>query len=139
MKTGYGNTFNSGSESVDAGRLSAWVEIKERYPVGAFLAPDATGGNLANGKVKVGEKIPLGTPVTMTSVGATPSFAKTGAVTGFTEEDVYMGTDGCTLTIVTRGMLNVSLVENANTTIPTAVRTAMADRILFVGEYVKSE
>lgn len=109
MKTNYGNTFNHGNESAFAVSVEAlWPRTEEFYPCGAYVAVDTTN--------TVGKKIPAGTPVGLEKIGAAPTIgsAATNPV-GLTYEDAWVGTDGCTLTIVSRGTINESLMEGTVT------------------------
>ena len=93
MKEKYGNTFNSGREELgNAGRVSLWPMVDEYYPVGVFVPVDETN--------TVGKKIPAGTPISVDVVGGAPTLGGTAPI-GLTYEDAYVGTDGCTFTIVT--------------------------------------
>lgn len=102
MKTKYGNSFNHGTESVSVDALSVWAEVSEMYPTGAFVKVDGTN--------TVGTKIPAGTPIAVDKVGGTVTLNGTAPI-GCTYEDAYVGTDGCTVGIVTKGVLNESLTE----------------------------
>lgn len=125
MKSNYGNSFNTATASGDAKRLSAWVEVTQLYPVGAYLKPNEGG-------YAVGQHIPLGTPVKIDEVGGEVTFPTSGSdVTGLTLENSIMGTDGCTITIVTGGILNKSLLEKE---VPATIETALSGRILFTKE-----
>lgn len=123
MKTKYGNTFNSGREELGTlGRVALWPLVEEFHPVGAVVAVSST--------YPVGTKIPAGTPVQVDVVGGAPTLNGSAPV-GLTYEDAYVGTEGCTLTIVTRGQINESLSEATYTS---AQKTALKGRILFVKE-----
>lgn len=123
MKTKYGNTFNSGREELGTlGRVSLWLIVDEFYPVGAVVAVSETN--------PVGSKIPAGTPVQIDVIGGAPTLNGSAPV-GLTYEDAYVGTEGCTLTIVTRGQINESLSEETYTS---GQKTALKGRILFVKE-----
>lgn len=127
MKQNYGNSFSTNTADGNAKRLSAWVEVHEQYPVGAYL-------KVGDGSYNEGDVIPLGTPVKIDAVGGEVTFPKSGSdVTGLTYEDAIMGNAGCTITIVTRGMLNKSLLKEE---VPSSIETALASRILFVKENV---
>lgn len=119
----YGNSFGEKRYNpVGAERINLWDSIEERYPSGAYLAVSTTH--------KEGTVIPAGTPVTIASVGATPTL-NGSSPTGLLEEDVIMGSKGCTLTIVTRGRFCES---RSKATLTSAQKTALAGRILFVAE-----
>ena len=119
----FGNSFGEKRyDPVGAERINLWDSIEERYPSGAYLAVSSTN--------KEGAVIPAGTPVTIASVGATPTL-NGASPTGLLEEDVVMGSKGCTLTIVTRGRFCES---RSKATLTSAQKTALAGRILFVVE-----
>lgn len=123
MKQNYGNTFNSGREELGSlGRVSLWPIVDEFYPVGVVVAVSETH--------PVGTKIPAGTPIQVDVIGGAPTLNGTAPV-GLTYEDAYVGTEGCTLTIVTRGQINESLSEATYTS---TQKTALKGRILFVKE-----
>lgn len=123
MKQNYGNTFNSGSEDLGTlGRVSLWPLVDEFYPVGAVVAVSET--------YPVGTKIPAGTPVQVDVIGGAPTLNGSAPV-GLTYEDAYVGTNGCTLTIVSRGQINESLSEATYTA---TQKTALKGRILFIKE-----
>ena len=60
----------------------------------------------------VGKKIPLGTPVGLDKMNGTLTLgsAATNPI-GLTQEDVWVGTDGVSIDIVTHGTINESLIE----------------------------
>lgn len=123
MKTKYGNSFNESKEALDVlGRVSLFPMVEEWYPVGVFVAVDSTN--------TVGKKIPAGTPVTVDELGGAPTLGGAAPI-GLTYEDAYVGENGCTLTIVTRGQINESLSE---VTYSSAQKTALNGRILFIKE-----
>lgn len=123
MKQNYGNTFNSGREKIgEVGRLTLWITAEEFYPVGVTLLPSET--------YAAGAKIPAGTPISVDVLGGTPTLGGSAPV-GLSYEDAYMGTDGCSLTIVTRGQINESVSE---VTYTSAQKTALNGRILFIKE-----
>lgn len=123
MKEKYGNTFNSGREELgNAGRVSLWPMVDEFHPVGVYVPVDETN--------TVGKKIPAGTPISVDVIGGAPTLGGTTPI-GLTYEDAYVGTDGCTLTIVTRGQINESLSE---VTYTSTQKTALKGRILFIKE-----
>lgn len=110
MKTKYGNTFNSGAgDSPSVSVEAIWPRADKFYPCGAFVKVDSTN--------TVGKKIPAGTPVQIDKIGSAPLLgsAATNPI-GLTYEDAYVGTDGCSLTIVTSGDFNESLSEASITT-----------------------
>lgn len=123
MKENYGNTFNSGREELGTiGRVNLFPIVDEFYPVGCFVPVDETN--------TVGKKIPAGTPISVDVLGGTPTLGGTTPI-GLTYEDAYVGTDGCTLTIVTRGQIQESLSE---VTYTSTQKSALKGRILFIKE-----
>ena len=119
MKEKYGNSFGGSKESMKLGVSSPWIRVDEFYPGGAMLK---VGDNKesTSSKVKVGDKIPLGTPIYMAGLGSKAYFTSDTNVTGsevkavfagLTYEDAYVGEEGCSLTIVTRGTLHKENVE----------------------------
>lgn len=123
MKQNYGNTFNSGRKDLGSlGRVSLWPLVDEFFPVGVVVQVDET--------YTVGTKIPAGTPIQVDVIGGKPTLNGTAPI-GLTYEDAYVGTDGCTLTIVTRGQINESLSEATYTS---TQKTALKGRISFIKE-----
>lgn len=123
MKTKYGNTFNGGREEVGSvGRVNLFPLVDEFYPVGVFLPVSETNA--------VGTKIPAGTPISVDVLGGVPTLNGSAPV-GLTYEDAYVGANGCTLTIVTRGQIQESLSE---VTYTSTQKTALKGRILFIKE-----
>lgn len=123
MKTKYGNTFNEGHEELGSvGRVNLFPIVDEYYPVGVFLAASET--------YAVGTKIPAGTPISVDVLGGAPTLNGSAPI-GLTYEDAYVGTNGCTLTIVTRGQIQESLSEATYTS---TQKTALKGRILFIKE-----
>lgn len=123
MKENYGNTFNSGREELGTiGRVNLFPIVDEFYPVGCFVPADETN--------TVGKKIPAGTPISVDVLGGTPTLGGSTPI-GLTYEDAYVGTDGCTLTIVTRGQIQESLSE---VTYTSTQKSALKGRILFIKE-----
>ena len=119
MKEKYGNSFGSSSESMKLATFTPWIRVDEFYPGGAMV-------NVGDYKetqsqtIKVGEKIPLGTPIYMKGLGSKAYFTSDTNVTGkgavptfagLTYEDAYVGEKGCSLTIVTRGTIHKENVE----------------------------
>lgn len=123
MKQKYGNTFNSGRETLGSvGRVSLWPLVDEFYPVGVVVQVSEA--------YPVGTKIPAATPIQVDVIGGTPTLNGSAPI-GLTYEDAYVGTDGCTLTIVTRGQVNESLSEATYTS---TQKTALKGRISFIKE-----
>lgn len=105
MKTNYGNTFNSGAgDSISVSVEALWIRADVFAPLGGFVAKDNTK--------TLGKKIPAGTIVELGKPGDAPKFGTAAtAPTGLTYEDAYVGTDGCSITVVTNGTINESLSE----------------------------
>lgn len=106
MKTNYGNTFNQGktADAISVSVEALWPRADIFAPLGAFVAVDST--------YTVGTKIPAGTIVELGKPGEAPKIGSAAtAPTGLTYEDAYVGTDGCSLTVVTLGTINESLSE----------------------------
>lgn len=103
MKNKYGNTFNQGAgESLSVSVVALWPRVDAFLPNGVSIAVDDT--------YTEGTKIPAGTPVEVD--GTTVKIGSTATnPTGLTYEDAYVGNNGCTLTIVTNGLINESLSE----------------------------
>lgn len=122
MKENYGNSFNSSKVDTDFGRVPIWIMVDEYLPVGGYIAASET--------YPVGTKIPAGTPISVDKVGGTVTL-NGSAPQGLTYEDAYVGTNGCSLTIVSRGQLNESLSEATYTS---TQKTALKGRISFIVE-----
>lgn len=105
MKTNYGNTFNSGAgDSISVSVEALWIRADVFAPLGGFVAKDDTN--------TVGKKIPAGTIVELGKPGDAPKFGTAATnPTGLAYEDAYVGTDGCSITVVTNGTINESLSE----------------------------
>lgn len=117
----YGNSFNAESAGpVSVGRRSLWKSAREFYPGGAYLAVSET--------YPAGTTIPAGTPVSVDKPGGTPTF-NGDTPEGLTYEDIYVGTDGATVTICTRGEI---MVKRTDATITEAQKTALFGRITFI-------
>ena len=129
----YGNTFNAEKvDSVGVERISLWKSAREFFPSGAVLSSKdvADTTDLATGKVKVGDIIPAGTPISVTKPGGKPTFNGTTPL-GLTYEDVEMGNEGCTFTIVTMGEF---LESRTKATITDDQKTYLFGRISFIKE-----
>lgn len=105
MKTNYGNTFNSGAgDSISVSVEALWIRADVFALLGGFVAKDDTNTE--------GKKIPAGTIVELGKPGDAPKFGTAATTpTGLTYEDAYVGTDGCSITVVTNGTINESLSE----------------------------
>lgn len=119
----YGNTFNEEVVNpVGAERITVWKSVREFFPGGAHLAPSET--------YPAGTRIPALTPISVDKPGGTPTL--NGATPlGLTYEDAYVGTNGCTLTIVTMGE---ALVSRSEATITAEQETYLFGRISMIKE-----
>lgn len=122
MKTHDGNSFNHGSEDFSVGAVSLWARVDEIMSCGAFVPVDVTN--------TVGKLIPAGTAVSIDKIGGTTTMGG-DAPLGLTLDDRYVGADGCSLTVVTRGQINESL---STLTYTAKQKAALQGRILFVKE-----
>lgn len=121
MEKKYGNSFKVSKESIKLGVFTPWVRTEEFYPGGAYVKAGMKYYNGSSSKtLAVGDKIPLGSAVYMRGLGSEPVFkidsfdgVDTNAYffAGLTYEDAYVGEEGCSLTIVSRGTLNRDNVE----------------------------
>lgn len=126
----YGNSFNSyEGENVGVERISIWKSAREFYPSGATLTP-ADYASVGLKESEVGKIIPAGTPVFVENPGGKPTFNGTTPI-GLTYEDIQLGTDGCTVTIVTEGEF---LESRTLATITEAQKTHLFGRIKFIKE-----
>ena len=122
----YGNSFVGGRESAYSGKVPVWLSVDEQFPAGCtFEATEA------------GKTYPIGTAVYVSSMGGkatvyTDSTALTDGqvVTGLLLEDVVVGANGGTGTIVTKGQILASRAAKLSAT----VKAALANRITFVKE-----
>ena len=121
MKEKYGNSFGSSSESMKLATYTPWIRVDEFYPGGAMVKPGELNGLAPGSKYRVGDKIPVGTPIYMEGLGSSPFLGNDSStdasnptpnyeiekaiLQGLTYEDAYVGEEGCSLTIVTRGTL----------------------------------
>lgn len=124
MKTNYNNGYNHGAgPGFDASVVAAWIRIDQFYPGGAFVPVDTTN--------TVGKKIPLGTPVGLDKMNGTLTLGSAASnPIGLTQEDVWVGTDGVSIDIVTHGTINESLIEATIT----AAQKAKLSNITFFKE-----
>lgn len=118
----YGNSFGAKhTEPVGLERITLWDTIYERILVGATVpVSDAT---------PEGTVIPAGTPVSVDKLGGTATL-NADAPIALTEEDVVMGSEFATLTLVKRGVFYVS---RSKATITEAQQAALPG-ITFVKE-----
>ncbi len=119
----YGNTFNEEVVNpVGAERITVWKSAREFFPGGAYLAPSET--------YAVGTRISALTPVYVDKPGGTPTL-NSATPLGLTYEDAYVGTNGCTLTIVTLGE---ALVSRSEATITAEQEAYLFGRISMIKE-----
>lgn len=124
MKEKYGNSFKVSEEGIRLAAYTPWVRTEEFYPGGAYVKVGAKFPvNNSPKSLAVGDKIPLGSAVYMSGLGSEPMFklsSEYGEINGYffaglTYEDAYVGEEGCSLTIVSRGTLNR---DNLDTKLP---------------------
>lgn len=126
----YGNTFNTSSvDPVGVERIAIWKSAREFFPSGATLtkADYATVGLASS---NVGDIVPAGTPIFVEKPGGKPTFNGETPL-GLTYEDVQLGTDACTFTIVTMGEFLESRTE---ATITETQKSHLFGRISFIKE-----
>lgn len=122
----YGNSFNGGRESLDGGKVPVWLSVDEQFPAGCtFEASD-------KGKV-----YPIGTAVYVSSMGgkatvyeSSTTLSEGQSVTGLLLEEVVVGANGGSGTIVTKGQILASRAAKLSA----SVKAALANRITFVEE-----
>ena len=135
----YGNSFSSfEGENVGVERISIWKSAREFFLSGAVLKPEGGGDYpsavasvTVNGTAKVGDIIPAGTPASALNPGGEVDFTEDKAL-GLTYEDIVLGTDFCTVTIVTEGEFLESRKQGKE--IADAVKTRLFGRIKFIKE-----
>lgn len=119
----YGNSFGPKTyPKAGAERINVWDRTIEFYPVGAKLDASDT--------YKEGAVIPAGTPVSVDKPGGTATLNGDSPI-GLTYQDVVMGSEAATLTIVTRGTI---LESRTNVTYTSAQKAALNGLIIFVKE-----
>lgn len=120
----YGHSFgNTSAGPVEIERVVLWSDVYERYPSGAVLKKS---DSYPEGKV-----IPAGTPISVSKPGGEATLNSSSPI-GLTLDDVTMGADFCTLTIVTRG--RVLEDRYSGTAYTTAQKTALKGAITFIKE-----
>lgn len=121
--TNHGHSFgNTSAGPVEVERVVLWAKVEERYPTGVVLKVSDTYP-----KDKV---IPAGTPVSVDKLGGTATLNGTSPI-GLTLDDVVMGADFCTLTIVTRGTI---MEDRYSGTTYTAAQKKALTGITFIKE-----
>ena len=125
----YGNTFGHGREDFVAGKIPLWVSTDEFYPAGCTLNQQTAGTTIKAGTAVLVSK--MGGEATVYGSNAAPAEGEDALeVTGLLLEDVYIGTDGATGTIVTKG----SVLADRIPELSDAVKAAIAGRITLVHE-----
>lgn len=120
--TNYGQSFgNKIGEAVGVERVALWLSTNEFYPVGAVLKKSAT--------YPEGTRIPAGTPVSVDKPGGEATLNGTTPI-ALTYNDVVMGSEFATLTLVTHGTI---LESRCDATI-TADQKAKLVHINFIKE-----
>lgn len=122
----YGNSFVGGREAIDAGKVPVWLSVDEQFPAGCTFPASANGTTY-----------PIGTAVYVATMGGqatvyTDETVLEGSqtVTGLLLEDVVVGANGATGTIVTKGQILASRAASLSA----SVEAALANRITFVKE-----
>lgn len=119
----YGNSFGiKENDPVKLNRINVWDRVEDFYPAGAVLKVSTT--------YRAGMVIPAGTPISVSEIGGEATLGGSSPI-GLTMQDVVMGTQCCTLTIVTRGTL---LESRANVTYTEAQKIALKGQIMFIKE-----
>lgn len=118
----YGQSFgNVVGTAVGLERVALWLNADEFYPVGAVLKKSTT--------YPEGTRIPAGTPVYVEKPGGEATLNGTTPM-ALTYNDVVMGSEFATLTLVTRGTL---LESRCDATITTAQKAKLVN-INFIKE-----
>lgn len=104
----YGNSHGyKATDAVSVERINVWDVTTEFFPGGGVLAKDGTNTE--------GSVIPAGTPVSVSVPGGAATINGTDPI-GLTYEDAIMGSECCTLTIVTKGVFLASRTKATVTT-----------------------
>lgn len=126
----YGNTFNTvNGESVGVERIAVWKSAREFFPSGAALSKEDYA-SVGLTESEVGAIVPAGTPISVEKPGGKPTFNGTTPL-GLTYEDVELGSDACTFTIVTMGEF---LESRTKATITETQKSHLFGRISFIKE-----
>ena len=119
----YGHSFgNTSAGPAGVERVVLWLDVYERQPAGAVLKVSDT--------YPEGTIIPAGTPITVDKLGGAATLNGATPI-GLTLDDVTMGADFCTLTIVTRGRI---LEDRYSGTAYTAAQKKALTGITFINE-----
>lgn len=124
----YGNSFNTSRTDFDAGKIPIWLHTDEFYPAGCTLNEQTEGAVIPAGTPVYVEK--MGGEATVYASDAAPAAGKTLEVTGLLLEDVTIGNDGATGTIVTKGQVLADRIPELSA----AVIAAISGRITLVHE-----
>ena len=115
-----GHSYNApASAEASVGRIKLWHEVTRIKPGGAYLAP--------SDEYPVGTEFPGGLPISTEKPGGTPTL-NSATPDGLSRDDVVMGTDGCTFTIVTEGEI---YAKRTRATITDAQKKHLFGRISF--------
>lgn len=122
----YGNSFVGGREAIDAGKVPVWLSVDEQFPAGCTFPASLAGTTY-----------PIGTAIYVASMGgeatvytSSTALAEGQTVTGLLLEDVTVGANGGSGTIVTKGQILASRAASLSA----SVKAALANRITFVEE-----
>lgn len=127
----YGNTFNAEKvDSIGVERISLWKSAREFFPSGAVLTKDDYASAGLTDTTNVGDIVPAGTPIFVEKPGGKPTFNGETPL-GLTYEDVELGSEGCTFTIVTMGEF---LESRTKATITEVQKKYLFGRISFIKE-----
>ena len=122
----YGNSFVGGREAIDAGKVPVWLSVDEQFPGGCTFRTSDKGKTYSIGTAVYVSS--MGGSATIYNESSTLSDGQT--VTGLLLEDVVVGENGATGTIVTKGQILASRAAKLSAT----VKAALANRIIFVEE-----
>lgn len=131
MVPNYGNSFNVATNDYAAGKVPIWLFVDELYPAGCTLNEQTPGTTIPAGTPVYVPK--MGGEATVFSSSASAGSAGSGGVlevTGLLLEDVYIGTEGATGTIVTKGQVLAARIPELSDD----VKAAIAGRITLVNE-----
>lgn len=122
MKGKFGNSFHTSVSDVALSVENVWLQTEQFLPKGACVPCDAT--------YTEGKRFPAGTPVDFDASGKVLLGSAATNPVGLTYEDVVVGSQGGSVTIVVRGTINESL---SNATV-TAAQKSKLPQIIFVTE-----
>lgn len=141
-KFNYGNSFSSfEGENVGVERISVWKSVREFFPGGAVLTAEEYNSSFVGNpdSIKPGNIVPAGTPIYVDKPGGKAKLSNVAETCiGLTYEDVVLGTDASTFTIVTCGeFLESRYQTNPDGIVDTLtekVKTRLFGRISFIKE-----